>query len=478
MNEHDQQILRALQSGSAGIVEIGSALGETIPKRTLQRRLEELVEQGKIERVGKARATKYRAKKNSASPYDRANEDRFDLTVKEPEPVIADAATEIVPFRPPAGPSLGEDAKQVRHYLRDHFSLRKPCGYRREFLDSYVPNKTFYLDEGLRDHLRRLGQSQDMAALPPGTYARQVVDRLIIDLSWNSSRLEGSTYSLLETDYLLNLGKSEDPQRAREAQMVLNHKYAIEFLVEEPQALGFNRYTLLNLHAVLTDGLLQNHKSEGALREIPVGISGTVYHPTNQPALIEECFDIILEKASAIQDPVECAFFVMVHMPYLQPFEDGNKRMSRLTANLPLIKSNLTPLSFVGVSVRDYTDGILGVYELNNTSLLRDVFAWAFEQSASRYVVIRGEIGEPDPVQLRYRKEIHELVRDVVVSRLTKPAAARAIQRWAAHNVTDADRSQFVQIVEERMLALTAVNGVRYRIRPAEFDAWWQVWKQ
>mgnify|MGYP000857515308 CR=1 FL=1 len=310
-----------------------------------------------------------------------------------------------------------------------------------------------------------------MNGLYPGTYARQVLDRLTIDLSRNSSRLEGSTYSLLETHHLLHLGKSEDPKRVREAQMVLNHKYAIEFLVEGPQALGFDRYTLLNLHAVLTDGLMESHALEGVLRQRPVGITGTAYHPTRQPALIEECFDMILKKAGTIKDPIECAFFVMVHLPCLQPFEDGNKRMSRLTANLSL-------LSFVGVSVRDCTDGILAVYELDQAVLLRDVFVWAFEQSAKRYVLIREEMGDPDPLQMRYRKEIHDLGRDVVANRLDKLAAARAIQRWAAHHVTDADRAKFVQIVEERMLALTEVNGVRYRIRPSEFAEWWPVWKQ
>jgi fido (protein-threonine AMPylation protein) len=315
-----------------------------------------------------------------------------------------------------------------------------------------------------------------MAELPPGTYARQVLNRLIIDLSWNSSRLEGSTYSLLETDHLLALGRSEEPDRVMEAQMILNHKAGIEFLVESPDDLRFNRYTLLNLHAILTEGLLRNVRAEGSLRTIPVGIGGTVYHPTSQPALIEECFDNILAKASAIQDPLECCFFLMVHMPYLQPFEDGNKRSSRLAANIPLIRSNMSPLSFVGVPVRDYTDGIIAVYELNRVELLRDVFAYAYERSAERYAGIRDDIGDPEPIAMRYRAEIKDCVRDVVVRKLTKPEAAQQLRRWAALHITASDREKFIEVVEERLLALTEGSIARVRLRPSEFEAWWPIW--
>jgi Fic family protein len=315
-----------------------------------------------------------------------------------------------------------------------------------------------------------------MAAMPPGTYARQVLDRLIIDLTWNSSRLEGSTYSLLETDRLLILGKALDPNRAVEAQMILNHKAAIEFLVEEPNELGFNRYTMLNLHAILTDGLLKNPNSEGALRTIPVGVGGTVYHPTNNPALIEECFDLILKKASAIKDPLECSFFLMVHLPYLQPFEDGNKRTSRLSANFPLIQKNMAPLSFVDVSLRDYTDGILTVYELNRVELLRDVFAHAYERSAGRYAAVGQEMGDPDPVSVRYRMEIKDRIREVVVQRMDKLTAAAALRRWANQNITASDRAHFIEITEGRLLGLRDGNIARVRVRPSEFAAWWPVW--
>lgn len=462
-----------------GIDAMLGRFGHQTSRRTLLRRLEHLVAMGAVERRGRARATRYhapnqtRATRRSRPEIDAGKsarlEDAGDFEYKVKEQTV-EAVT------PQSGPQLSPDAREQRDVIRQQQAFRKPAGYRREFLEKYVPNRTAYLSDTLRAHLHAVGQSEHMAEMPPGTYARRVLDRLIIDLSWNSSRLEGNTFSLLETDHLLAQGAGEDPVRAREAQMILNHKAAIEFLVENTNDLGFNRYTFLNLHAILSEYLLEEAKAEGSLRLKAVGISGTVYHPCNDPPVIEECFDLILKKAALIRDPLECAFFLMVHLPYLQPFEDCNKRTSRLAANLPLIQKNMSPLSFVEVPLRDYTDGILSVYELNRVELLRDVFAWAYERSAARYSGIRHELGAPDPLAVRYRFEIKDLIRDVVVRRLDKLAAAEAVRLWAHKNVTASDRARFVASVEERLIALSEGSSARYRIRPSEFAAWWPVW--
>ena len=188
--------------------------------------------------------------------------------------------------------------------------------------------------------------------MPAGTYARQLLGRLLIDLSWNSSRLEGNTYSLLDTDRLIRQGTQSKGKDVLEAQMILNHKAAIEFLVESAPVIGFNRHTILNLHGILSDGLLADPTASGRLRRIPVGISGSTFSPLSVPQQIQECFELVLEKTEKISNPYEQAFFAMVQLPYLQPFEDVNKRVSRLGANIPFIKHNLCPLSFVEVRER------------------------------------------------------------------------------------------------------------------------------
>src|SRR5437773_2412409 len=100
--------------------------------------------------------------------------------------------------------------------------------------------------------------------------------------------------------------------------------------------------------------------------------------PNCDPTVIQECFDLLVTKANRIKDPFEQAFFLMVRIPYLQAFDDVNKRTSRLAANIPLIQNNLCPLSFIDVPEEMYINGLLGVYELKRVELLRDIFAWSY----------------------------------------------------------------------------------------------------
>jgi Fic family protein len=152
----------------------------------------------------------------------------------------------------------------------------------------------------------------------------------------------------------------------------------------------------------------------GRLRRIPVGIERSAFHPLEVPQLIEECFHELLGKAGTITDPFEQAFFVMAQLPYLQLFDDVNKRVSRLAANIPMIRHNLAPLSFTDMPRDTYLNAVLGVYELRRTELLRDVFIWACERSAARYAAVRQSMGEPDAFRLQYRTELRELVGGVV----------------------------------------------------------------
>ena len=317
-----------------------------------------------------------------------------------------------------------------------------------------------------------------IADQPAGTYARQILNRLLIDLSWNSSRLEGNTYSLLDTERLLELGEEAEGKQQLEAQMILNHKEAIEFLVEDAGMIGFNRRTILNLHALLADNLLADPRATGRLRHVAVGIEGSVFHPLEAPPLIGEYFDQILATASAISDPFEQAFFVMVQLPYLQPFDDVNKRVSRLAANIPLIKANLAPLSFEDVPRELYTEAILGVYEMKRIELLRDVFIWAYRRSAARYAAVRQSLGEPDPFRLQHRSSLREVVGAVVRERMDKKRAAAWVDAWTQEHIDPEQRERFREIAERELLSLHEGNFARYRVRPSEFEAWQEVWTE
>src|SRR5207237_3021175 len=132
-----------------------------------------------------------------------------------------------------------------QEYVRHPSEERKPVCYKHAFLDSYRPDETFYLSPAQRAHLREAGTPK-ITEQPAGTYAKQILNRLLIDLSWNSSRLEGNTYSLLDTKRLIERGEVAEGRDRLEAQMIVNHKDAIEFLANDAEDIGFNRYTILN----------------------------------------------------------------------------------------------------------------------------------------------------------------------------------------------------------------------------------------
>ena len=339
----------------------------------------------------------------------------------------------------------------------------------------YRPNETYYLAQNTRDELVSQGRAVSSNE-PAGTYARQLAHRLLIDLSWNSSRLEGNTYSLLETERLISVGEAATGKNALEAQMILNHKGAIEFLIESADEIGFNRYTLLNLHALLSDNLLEDPTASGRLRSIAVGIGQATFLPLEGPQRIQACFDQVLETAAAISDPFEQAFFAMVHLPYLQPFEDVNKRVSRLAANIPLIQSNLCPLSFVDVAQSTYISAMLGIYELNQVDLLRDVFVWAYKRSCARYSAVRQSLGDPDPFRLQHRQAIAQVITAVIREKMSKAQAVIHIRAYAQAHIPAADQERFVEIAETQLLSLHEGSIARYHVRPSEFRAWQMTW--
>ncbi len=437
------------------MAELQEALKGVVSRRSLQRRLDVWVRSGAIKAEGTRRGRRYLPAGSNTGPTAATDVGRL-ASASEPETVTSSVA-------------ISAAGQQVQALVHRPIADRAPIGFQRDFLERYVPNEAEYLPENLKAHLRALGRTPD-GHRPAGTYARDILNRLLIDLSWASSRLEGNTYSLLDTRELIEHGKAAPGKDAKETQMILNHKAAIELLVESAEEIGVNRYTVTNLHALLADNLLEDPRSAGRLRTTSVAIGGTTYLPTAIPQLIEELFTLLLEKAATIRDPFEQSFFLMVQLPYLQPFVDVNKRTSRLAANIPLIKSNLVPLSFVDVPDEPYIDGLIGVYELNRVELLRDVYLWAYDRSVRRYKTVRDSLPEPDAFRLKYRSELSDVVRDVVRQRIRPTEAALA--RLAKPMVSPEDLDRFTSIALAELAGLHEGNIARFRLRPSEFKLW------
>lgn len=451
-------------------------VGSSIPYNTLRLRLRELESSGFIVRTAKRNPRYMVLATRRVQPEERVpaiatlREDlerrgvrTQDRNASAPSPSEETDGTKYAIL-------LSEDARRALGRIALPRNERMPVTYRPAFLDTYVPGENWYLPADLREELRRIGTTA-YAGQPAGTYARDIMERLIIDLSWGSSRLEGNKYSRIDTEELFKGGVAAEGASPVDRQMILNHKAAIEFMVENAQEIDFDRPTILGLHALLSENLLGNADEEGRLRTRPVSIGTSVYTPTAIPQLIEAQFDKILARAKAIPDPLEQAFFMMVHIPYLQPFLDVNKRTSRLAANISLIKANLCPLSFVDVPERMYTEGVLAIYEMNDVTLLRDVFAWAYRRSCDQFRVIREAMGTPDPIRLNYRQQLRGVVSDVVEAGVW-PDHADLRARAETYDVPENDREAFASAAGRDLLALRLETLSRYRLRPSQFNTW------
>ena len=435
-----------------GIDAIAQKMGNSVPRRTLQRRLAFLVEQGRIQMRGKARSVRYL---RMALPV------RGTLSVQLADATVQAHAEVYVPTSP--------EGAQIKAYVRQARALRAPVGYKLEFLEQYHPNHTAYLPQGLRDQLYALGRSP-ADQRPAGTFARDILNRLLIDLSWASSQLEGNTYSRLETQRLIEFGQAAEGKGALETQMILNHKQAIEYLVLDPAHAELTPDTIIALHALLSDGLMADPAAVGRIRRRAVEIGGSVFLPVALPQRLEELFGIVVQMAAEIHDPFEQAFFLMVHLPYLQPFEDVNKRLSRLAANIPFIRHNLCPLSFIDVPQQAYVDAMIGVYELNRIELLRDVFVWAYERSCQQYVAVKQNLVPPDIFRLRYRQALSEVVAAIVQN--DEAATKVNVAARLPTVVMAPDKDHFIQLVLKEFAALHPGNAVRFGIRPLQLAAW------
>lgn len=211
---------------------------------------------------------------------------------------------------------------------------------------------------------------------------KKELERLIIELSWKSSRIEGNTYSLLDTEKLI-LENREAPGHDRaEACMIINHKNAFLFVREHASEFKtITRANLEQLHAVLVSDLGVGT----GLREKPVGVTGSSYRPLDNLYQIQEGVDALSQAVSRMPTPYAKAMTALLGISYLQPFEDGNKRTARLAANAILLAHACAPLSYRSVDENEYREAMLVFYEINSMMPFKKIFLDQYVFSAKNY---------------------------------------------------------------------------------------------
>ncbi|MEK7643584.1 MAG: Fic family protein [Patescibacteria group bacterium] len=241
----------------------------------------------------------------------------------------------------------------------------------------FSPGELKKLEDATAEYTRRTTD------LPPAIEKREL-ERLVIELSWKSSKIEGNTYTLLDTEKLILENKEAPGHTHSEAQMILNHKDAFNFVRENTAFFKtLSRAPIEELHAILVKDL---NVGEG-LRKRVVGIVGSVYQPLDNLHQVHEGLEALIGAIARVQTPYDKAFVALLGISYLQPFEDGNKRTARLLANAILLGYACAPLSYRSVEESEYREAMLVFYEVNSIVPFRKIFIDQYDFAARNYAV-------------------------------------------------------------------------------------------
>ena len=218
----------------------------------------------------------------------------------------------------------------------------------------------------------------------PRAIEKKELERLIIELSWKSSKIEGNTYTLLDTEKLILEHKEARGHDKKEARMILNHKDAFTFVRENKKEFRtLTRANLEQLHGILVKDL----SVDTGLRQKPVGVTGSKYRPLDNVHQIREAVVALAAAMSKAKTAYEKAVLALLGISYIQPFDDGNKRTGRIMANAILLAHNRAPLSYRSVEEKDYREAILVFYEVNSIVPFKNIFVEQYVFAAKNYAV-------------------------------------------------------------------------------------------
>lgn len=341
--------------------------------------------------------------------------------------------------------------------------LRTPVHYDPGRFQSYNPIDAGWLTKNART-LMEESAGLGSVKLDPATYTREIAERFLIEMSWASSALEGNTYSLPETEALIKYAEVAGGKSELEVQMILNHKQAIGWVIDNIASVEMTPETVMRLHAMLMRTLVRQDNL-GAIRKDPVSITTSSYVPSKDSAELSFGLAELCWKVSNTSDPFEASFALLAGISYLQPFIDGNKRTGRLLSNIPLLKAGLPPISFIGVQRAEYGIAMTTWYELGDTSYLSKAIADGYAMSAPSYIVASATKRVPRSIEIRLRRRIDAAVEGYLKAAIGDPDldredfAREVFKDVEGDDLTVITRS-FSDIIEE----INDVNCIAYNV--------------
>ena len=328
---------------SSSRVEISAGLTEAPNERTLKRIIAELVQNGDVIVEGKGKATRYS---------------------------LSAQAHLMMP--------LNIDT----YFIKDIDERKVQESFNFQLIQDVLPRVTLFTpEEKIRLESAHKEFLANMETLSDLEY-RKEMERLGVDLSWKSSQIEGNTYSLLETERLLQEKPTAQGKNKEEDIMLLNHKDALDFILDNPDYLKeLSVRRLEDIHSILTKELGVGN----GIRKRRVGITGTNYRPLDNEFQIREALEDTCQLINGKENVFEKALLILVLLSYIQAFTDGNKRTARISSNAVLIAWGYCPISFRTVDSVDYKKAMLMFYEQNNIAAFKKIFIEQYEFAVKNY---------------------------------------------------------------------------------------------
>jgi len=327
----------------ASRTEIEAGIPDAPSPSTLKRLIAEAVKNGRIESIGRGPATRYR------------------LTPQAHVTMELDIDT---------------------YFIKDIDERRIQTTFNFGLINDILPKvELFTAEESALLANAQRGFAQHVAEMSEIEY-RKEMERLGIDLSWKSAQIEGNTYSLLETERLLKDKQTASGKTKEEAVMLLNHKDALDFILDVPDYLSnLSVARIVEIHAILTKELgVERH-----IRHRRVGITGTNYTPLDNEFQIREALEDTANLINNRDNIFDKALLALVLLSYIQAFTDGNKRTARIVSNGILIANGYCPISFRTVDSVDYKKAMLMFYEQNNIAAFKRIFIDQFLFAVNTY---------------------------------------------------------------------------------------------
>ena len=340
LNPRQQRILSLLKEKKASNLEIVTFLGDKVSRFTVLRDLDLLLKENIIKKNGKGRNINY------SLFSDSIINTFFDVETY---------------FK------KGPDERNINPEFNNEII--------KEFPSLFSEKEIRDLEKINNDYLKRIKNMSE-------TSFKKEIERLTIELSWKSSQIEGNTYSLIDTEILIKERKEALGHSKEEAIMILNHKNAVDYIFNNKEDFKkIDLFQIEKIHELLTRGL----GVETGIRNNSVRITGTRYLPIKGRENIINILNLSLDKINLLNDPFSKALALILIISYIQPFEDGNKRTSRILGNAILLANNICPISYRSINEADYKKGVILFYEQNSACFFKKLFIEQFKFAVDNY---------------------------------------------------------------------------------------------